>query len=181
MPRRRLSMRSIREVLRLKHELGRSSREIAESLAISHATASGYLRRAERAGVEWPLPEGFDDGKLEAALFSSSSSLERRPEPDWAFIHRELARHKGMTLQRLWLEYLEANPDGYRYSWFCKRYRAWRGRIDVVMRHAYRGGEKAFVDYAGPRVSSWTEASARSGARWSSWGRWRRRITPSWT
>ncbi len=61
-----------------------------------------------------PLPEGFDDGKLEAALFSCSSSVGRRLEPDWALIHRELARHKGMTLQRLWLEYLEANPDGYR-------------------------------------------------------------------
>ena len=51
----------------------------------------------------------------------------------------------------MWLEYLTAHPDGYRYSRFCERYRAWRGRIDVVMRQVYRAGEKAFVDYAGPK------------------------------
>ena len=36
--------------------------------------------------------------------------------------HRELARHKGVTLQLLWLEYREAHPDGYQYSRFCDRY-----------------------------------------------------------
>ena len=57
-----------------------------------------------------------------------------------------------MTLQLLWLEYREAHRDGYQYSRFCDRYRAWRGRLDVVLRQVYRAGEKAFVDYAGPTV-----------------------------
>ena len=67
-----------------------------------------------------------------------------RPEPDWARVHRELARHKGVTLQLLWLEYREAHPDGYQYSRFCDRYREWRGRLDVVLRQVYRAGEKAY-------------------------------------
>ena len=75
-----------------------------------------------------------------------------RPEPDWARVHRELSRHKGVTLQLLWLEYCEAHPDGYQYSRFCDRYREWRGRLDVVLRQVYRAGEKAFVDYAGSTV-----------------------------
>jgi len=45
-----------------------------------------------------------------------------------------------------------AHPNGYPYSWFWERYRAWRGQLDVVMRQIYRAGEKAFVDYAGPKV-----------------------------
>ena len=57
-----------------------------------------------------------------------------------------------MTLQLLWLEYRAAHPNGYQYSWFYERYRAWRGQLDVVMRQIYRAGEKAFVDYGGPRV-----------------------------
>ena len=82
-------MRKIREVLRLKHELGRSHREIAGSLGIAGSTVSGYVRRASAAGLSWPLPEGLDDAALEAALFPPSlRSRVRWPEPDWDRVHR---------------------------------------------------------------------------------------------
>ena len=153
MAQKRLSMRKIRDVLRLKYGLGRSNREIAAILRISHSTVGSYVRRAREAGVSWPLPDDLDDAALEAALYPPTPpSRVQRPEPDWARVHRELARHKGVTLQLLWLEYREAHPDGYGYSRFCDRYREWRGRLDVVLRHVYRAGEKAFVDYAGPTV-----------------------------
>ncbi len=38
-----------------------------------------------------------------------------------AWLHQELTR-PGVTLQRLWLEYLDAYPDAYRYSQFCRHY-----------------------------------------------------------
>ncbi len=145
-------MRKIRELLRLKYELGRSHREIAASVGIANSTVSDYLRRARAAGFSWPLPAGLDDAALEAALFPAPPpSRVRRPEPDWGRVHQELHRHKGVTLQLLWLEYRAAHPDGYQYSWYCERYRAWRKQLDVVMRQVYRAGEKAFVDYAGPK------------------------------
>ena len=56
MSQKRLSMRKIRELLRLKHELGRSHREIAGSLGIANSTVSDYARRAAAAGFTWPLP-----------------------------------------------------------------------------------------------------------------------------
>ena len=57
------------------------------------------------AGFTWPLPGGLDDGALEAALFPAQApSRVPRPEPDCAYIHRELQRHKGVTLRLLWLE-----------------------------------------------------------------------------
>ena len=159
MAQRRLSMRSVHEVLRLRYELKCSLREIAVAVGISLSTVSGYLRRAEAAGISWPLPEEMDDAALTAALFPPKAAAAR-PEPDWADIHRQLTgkrdergkgkRVKGMTLQTLWLEYLESNPGGYRYSRFCDLYKQWRGRVDVVMRQNYRAGEKVFVDYAGP-------------------------------
>ena len=152
MSQRRLSMRKIRELMRLKYELGRSHREIATSLGIANSTVSDYVRRASAAGFSWPLPEGLDDAALEAALFPAPPpSRVPRPEPDWGHVHRELQRHKGVTLQLLWLEYRAVHPNGYQYSWFCERYRAWREQLDVVMRQVYRAGEKAFVDYAGPK------------------------------
>ena len=153
MAQKRLSMRKIRDVLRLKYALDRSHREIAAILRISHSTVGSYVRRAREAGVSWPLPDELDDARLEASLYPPTApSRVARPEPDWARVHRELARHKGVTLQFLWLEYREAHPDGYQYSRFCDRYRKWRRRLDVVLRQVYRAGEKAFVDYAGSTV-----------------------------
>lgn len=146
-------MRKIREVLRLKYELGRSNREIARSLKTSHSTVGDYVRRAQRAGVTWPLPEGWDDDRLTRELFPAPPPTGTpRPLPDWAEVRRELSRQKGVTLELLWLEYKRSHPDGYQYSRFCELYREWRQRLDVTLRQPYRAGEKAFVDYAGPTI-----------------------------
>ena len=40
-----------------------------------------------------------------------------------------------------------------QYSWFCKLYRAWTAKLDVVMRFKHRAGEKMFVDYARQTVA----------------------------
>jgi transposase len=61
-------------------------------------------------------------------------------------------RRPGVTLMLLWQEYRANHPQGFAYSWFCEHYRAWVGRLDLVMRQEHRAGEKLFVDYAGPTV-----------------------------
>jgi len=57
-----------------------------------------------------------------------------------------------VTLQLLHMEYQQANPDGYQYSQFCWLYQQWAGRVDLVMRHDHRAGDKLFVDYAGHTI-----------------------------
>ena len=69
MPKERLYMRKIREVLRLKYELGRSNREISRSRDIGSSTVSDYLKRARMTGLTWPLSDDQSDGFLERALF----------------------------------------------------------------------------------------------------------------
>ncbi len=69
MPTERLSMRRIRDVLRLKHAEQLSERQIAGTLQISHGVVNAYLQRARTAGLGWPLPEGLDDDGLELLLF----------------------------------------------------------------------------------------------------------------
>lgn len=58
-------MRGTKEILRLRFESGHGLRQIARSLSISVGTVHDYLRRAEQAGINWPLLEGFDDTRLE--------------------------------------------------------------------------------------------------------------------
>ena len=57
----RLSMRHIREVLRLHYSVGMSQRTVARNLGLAQGTVSKYLNRTRRAGVTWPLPPELDD------------------------------------------------------------------------------------------------------------------------
>jgi transposase len=144
-------MRKVREVLRLKI-LGFSGRQIARTLKLAVATVSDYLRRAEVAGLSWPLPENLDDTALEKALFvQREDQRPSRPLPDWNVVHLEL-RRKHVTLALLWEEYKREHPDGYQYSQYCDLYRRWAGTLEIWMRQEHRAGEKLFSDYSGDGI-----------------------------
>ena len=150
MPTPKLPMRKIREVLRLKHEQGLPHRAVARACAIGVGTVTLYLQRAAECGLGWPLPVTLDDAALAARLFPRAAPVRDRFRPDCAWIHRELKR-VGVTLQLLWEEYVQAHPDGYRYSQFCEIYRQWVRRLRPSMRQVHRAGEKTFIDYSGKR------------------------------
>ena len=149
----RLSMRTIKEVLRLKWEKKFSNQQISQSCNIARSTIRGYLARAQNAGLSWPLPSDLDDGSLEAIMFppAPTKAPDKGGLPAMESIRKELNR-KGVTLYLLWLEYKAANPDGYQYSQFCLRYRQWTGKLDVCLRQTHRAGGKLFVDYAGQTI-----------------------------
>lgn len=153
MPALRLSMRKIKEVLRLKLDRKLSNRQIAAACGIARPTVSEYLRRAADAGLNWPIPEELDDTSLERLLFPPPPDLpaQERGVPDWSQVQLDLKR-KGVTLFLLWQECRQTHAEGYQYSWFCEQYREWQGKLDVVMRQDHRAGEKLFVDYAGQTV-----------------------------
>jgi transposase len=150
MPAERAPMRKVREVLRLRHALGVSERQIAVTVGVSRSTVGEYLRRAAVIGITWPVPEGLDDGELERRLFTPPTFDEKpgQPLPDWSYVHKELKR-RSVTLLLLWEEYRAEHAEGYGYSRFCDLYRAWRGTISATMRQTHGPAEKLFVDFAG--------------------------------
>ena len=165
MPRPRIDMRKIREVLRLALGEELSRRQASAASGVPLTTVNDYLRRAAAAGLKWPLPGDLDDGGLEALLYPPAApSVVSRPVPDWDRVHKEL-RRKGVTLQLLWVEYREACPDGYGYSQFANLYRQWRGTVDVTMRQAHVAGEKLFVDFPGDTVPVWDRATGEIALR----------------
>ena len=156
MAQNKLTMRQIQEILRLKHQNQLSVREIARSCGLAASTVGDYLKRAEVAGLSWPLPEGQSEQELLQRLLATSTAptASSQPDPalpDWPSIHKELAR-KSVTLQRLWQEYRQAQPEGYGYSRFCELYRCWAGALEPVLRLVHVPGEKMFVDWAGQKV-----------------------------
>jgi transposase len=153
MPAERLSMRKVREVLRLKHALGMSYRKISTAIGASKTQAADYVRRAALAGITWPVPAGLDDAELERRLFPVvDAGASVRPCIDWPAVQRELKR-RGVTLALLWQEHLADHPNGYSYTRFCELYADWRKQVSPTMRQTHLAGEKLFVDWAGDTIA----------------------------
>ena len=147
-------MRKLREILRLKHELGLKPRQIARSCGISPTTLYDYLNRIADHDIAWPLPDGWDDRRLELAVFGADDPLRAvsRPLPAMAYIHKEL-RRKSVTRRLLWEEHRAAHPDGYGYTQFCEYYDRWRKTLEPSLRQHHVAGEKMFVDWAGQTLA----------------------------
>src|SRR5713226_4880154 len=147
----RLSMRQTREILRQKWSLGRTHREVAQSLRISTGAVGTTVLRARAAGLEWAQVDTLSDEALHARVYGPPTRpTHHRAVPDCAYLHAE-RRKPGVTLELLHLEYLEQHPDGYRYTQFCEVYRRWAQRRGLSMRQVHRAGAKLFVDYAGKK------------------------------
>jgi len=136
----RLSMRKVREVLRLKFECRRSHAEIAASVAIGESTVGDYLARARAAGLRWEQARSLSDAEVEARLFRDGGRNEppSRVPIDFAWVHRELSK-PAVTLQTLWVEY----RDGAM------------GQAPLKLGHCSTDGdlERSFVLYEeGPRL-----------------------------
>src|ERR1700738_4958264 len=88
--------------------------EIARRVGVASSTVRLTLKRLAAAGLGWPLPPEMTDTALEEQLFTAVGKKQghrRLAEPDWAAVHRELKR-KHVTLQILWDEYIERDPEG---------------------------------------------------------------------
>ena len=83
MPRRRMDARAIREILRLR-SLNLSIRQISRSVNKARSSVNDIVRKAEEAGLKWPLCEDVDDRRLEEILYSKSGAVcEGKVVPEW--------------------------------------------------------------------------------------------------
>lgn len=152
---KRVTMNKLKEMLRMRYEAQLSLRQIALCLSLSIGVISKYLKRADGAGIGWPLPEGISDEALERLLQPAKKSVVSltMAEPDFLDIAQELPQ-KGMTRLLLWQEYAQAHPDNhYSYSRFTVLFKHWRKSQQLSMRQTHRIGEKLFVDYCGPTLT----------------------------
>jgi transposase len=156
MPTNRITMRQIRQALRLHLEVGLSYAQIARAVGVGKGTVGKFILLARAAGVDWAVAQTLSDEQLEARLYRPAvPRASRQLEPDYAWIHQELKR-PGVTLQLLWEEYqrglVDAGSQAYKYTSFCVKYRDWASALKRSMRQTHLAGERLFVDYAGQTV-----------------------------
>ena len=129
-------MRKIRELLRPKYELGRSHREIAASLGIANSTVSDYASRAAAGGRGRPLlavaggagRRRAGGGAVPGPAAVAGSPARARLTVRAPGASAPQGRHATAAVAG---EYRTVHPNGYQYSRFCDRYRAWRGHLDA--------------------------------------------------
>lgn len=142
-----------REILRLSSDPKNSQRRIELIVHSSRHTISDVLTAAKTAGVSWPLDESVTNEMLREVLFPDmASAVQVNVMPDYAYIHRELAR-PGVNLTLLWTEYsAKCNAEGrkpYQYTQFCEKYRQWARITKATMRIQHKPGDAVEVDWAG--------------------------------
>lgn len=149
-----LSMKKVKEILRLKYDAKLTHRQIGKSLNISASTVSRCVTSAQAHGLSWPLPDAMDEASLERLIYGlvSDSTLDLL-KPDFAYLYTEYQKHKHVTKQLLWEEYKAAHgKTAYSYSQFCNLFRDWLNKRKITMRQTHKAGEKMFVDYAGQTI-----------------------------
>lgn len=147
MAKERISMRKIKEVLRLSYEGGLSMRQVAICCNLGRSTTQEYFRRFRAAGLSWPLAAELTEEQLENQLFPAVKAGQPAKEPlNYQYFLQELAR-PNVTMALLWEEYKQTHEDGYSYSQFCNLIRHYRKTLNYSMRQEHKAGEKTFVDF----------------------------------
>lgn len=135
MPRQRIGMKKIRDVIRLKSTTSLSDRQIARALNISRPVVAKYWQGFVNSGLRPEQIQEMADSDLlrliEPAKNKETSKYQQlaRYFPSYVL---ELKR-TGVTLQRLWEEYKYEHPDGLQYSQFCYHFQRWRECGEVRM------------------------------------------------
>jgi transposase len=135
MPVLRITMRKIKEVLRLKLEAKLSHAQIAAALNLSKGVVTKYIGLAAIAGLDWSAIQSFDETTLERQLLAAPQKPPAYVQPDYGRMHQEL-RRKGMTLMLLWEEHRADHADSQTYSYtrFCVHYRRFAKQLKRSMR-----------------------------------------------
>ena len=148
-------MTNYREILRLD-SLGLNKTQIADACDCSRTTVIAVLRRAEEAGLCYPLPESLSDKELSMKLHPSAQSKPMYKMPDYEYVHKELQK-SGVTLKLLWLEYCEKCRENgelpYQSTQFNKYYSDYAIKTNATMHLNHKPGEIMQVDWAGDTAS----------------------------
>lgn len=151
MPAERISMRKLKEVLRLRFGAQLSFPQIAASLKMSAGAAHKIIKSAEAAGLNWDLVAALEDAEVEKIIYGHLAGVAESAfeELDYSTIYQELKR-KGVSLRLLWEEYQAVYGErAYSYTQYCYHYQQWKAKLKLSMRQQHRAGEKLFVDYSG--------------------------------
>lgn len=146
-------MSKIKQSLRL-YTQGKSKMFIKEHTGLSRNTVKKYINLFIQNKLSIEDIINLSDKELDDLFYNTriepSERLKQLVEcfPD---MDKELKR-KGITREIVWKKYFETHPYAYRFTQFCRHYKAWKKQVNPVMHIEHKAGDKMFVDYAGGKL-----------------------------
>lgn len=150
-----ISMRKVRELLRLSCQENKSARQAAQIVGIGKTAASHYIAGFKSSGLSYSAIQQLSDTDLLQAINVKKATENQRYQELsqlFPYFEKELKR-TGVTLQLLWEEYKPDRKEHYEFSQFCHHFRLWRKESKVSMHMEHKAGDKLFVDFAGQKLS----------------------------
>jgi transposase len=150
-----IAMNKLRIILRL-HTEGKSKLFISKYCGLSRNTVKKYIKQFKLGKLTYEQVAEMSNSHLHT-LFQNDEEKpvkERLEVLQKRFIgmQKSLSKH-GVTLYRLWEEYISEHPEGYKYTQFRIYYRRWKGCTNVSMRINHKAGDKMEVDYSGKKLN----------------------------
>jgi predicted transcriptional regulator len=83
-PRKRIALHMIKDVIRLKWEAQLPHEKIAAALKVSKGAVAKYVALANAAGIDWQTVKDWDERQIVARLLPRSAEASPYVSPDWA-------------------------------------------------------------------------------------------------
>lgn len=130
-----------------EHQMG--NRAVAKLLKVSHNTVNVIRLQLQLKALTWVQLAPLDNIAFAQQLGTAPTRVSpRKAVPDWLHIQTELKK-RDLTLELLWQEFRETEPNGVSYQQMARLFRAWTKKQRLSMRQIYKAGEKMFVDFCG--------------------------------
>lgn len=150
-----IMMNKIKQIIRL-YTQSKGAKFISRHTGVARNTVKKYILMFSQMRLTYQDINEMNDQQI-SELFGKPS-LIKEPSKRYQDLREFLPymdkalRKKGFTREKLWKEYLEKYPDGYRYSQFCICYSTWQKKVNPVMHMIHKAGDKMYVDFAGEKL-----------------------------
>lgn len=150
-------MSKVRSIIRLYTE-GVSKQSIGERTGLPRNTVKKYIRLFLASGKTLEEVGLMSDTDLEQLFLEMTARHYIEDEPRYKAMEacfpgvEKALKVRGNTKEKLWQQYFEKHPDGYRLSQFKEHYLRWLKVRNPVMHIEHKAGEKMYVDYAGEKL-----------------------------
>ena len=150
-------MSKVRSIIRLYTE-GVSKQSIGDRTGLPRNSVKKYIRLFLASGKSPEEIQLMSDTELEQMFLDmvprNHIENDLRYQSLEAFFPtmEKALKIRGNTKEKLWEQYFEQHPAGYRFSQFKHYYLLWKKVRNPVMHIEHKAGEKMYVDYAGEKL-----------------------------
>ena len=151
---KKLTMKKIKEIMRHHFDLKLSNEKIAICVGISKGSVHNILEKFKSQSLSYQELMRLSEQQIVSLFYpKTKKGLGAESEtPNYEELVQELSK-PNTTVQILFEEYREKNPEGVGRSTFFNEMKKVTQKLKVDLHIEHVGGEKLYLDYSGDKLS----------------------------